>query len=211
MKRMLILLGMILATQPIFSADVATDNPKIEILRSDNYLERQKALLDLRNQRETDIRKLMNILEGSFPPEVKLDAARALGSFRAVEAVGALVNNMALELQAKPEPQGMFSWDEMKAGMWPVSTALERIGSPAIPALMEHIALSDDAKLMGKYVSILWTIDGYDIAKVRLQAAYQAEQNAERKVRLQSALRQLEEDNAAKLQSELRQKEADKK
>jgi HEAT repeat protein len=211
MKRILILLGIILIIQPILSAEVATNNPNIEILRSGSYFERQKALHDLSSQRETDIRKLMDILEGNSPLEVRVDAANALGSCRAVEAVDVLMNNLTLEFQPRAIINGLVSEEELRASSWPVSTALEKIGSPAIPALMQHIASSDDAKLMGKYVSILWNIDGYDIAKIRLQAAYQAEQSAERKVRLQDALRQLEEDNAAKLQSALRQKEADKK
>jgi HEAT repeat protein len=119
---------MILATQPIFSAELATNNPNIEILRSGNYFERQKALHDLRSQREMEIRELMDILEGNFPLEVRADAANALGSCRAVEAVDALVNNIALEFQPRAVINGLVTGEEIRASSWPVSTALERIG-----------------------------------------------------------------------------------
>ena len=166
----------------------------LELIQSNNFPDWQTALRTLHKQRQKIVRSLIATLDGQFPVDVKQEAARALGIYWAPEAMGSLINNLALDDIDAGYPHGIVSDDEMAdLSQPPVTTALIKIGWPAVPSLVECIATNDAPISTGKCVSIISVIEGHDIAKVRLEQALNAESNPERKSRIQAALHKLEE------------------
>ena len=148
----------------------------------------------LRNQslqREKNIRELVHILNDSNSPKgAKLFAAYYLGEMHAVEAVDILAANITLEL-GYPVSGGLYEMEPEWNGA-PAQSALWRIGSPAIPALMHNICDSTDDKVRRESLRTVCNIDvDKDIVKVRLQKALQAEKDPQKTARLQAALNAL--------------------
>ena len=79
--------------------------------------------------------------------------------------------------------------DELEARTRPVAMALQRIGIPAIPQLLDEIVRTDEVKTAGKCASLCRMIEGRDVAKFRLQGMLDRETDPKKKERLQSALR----------------------
>lgn len=75
---------------------------------------------------------------------------------------------------------------------YPAMDALVKIGSASIPALLRNLATSDDAKVRSLSLTVLCRIDGdKDISQLRLQKALKAENDTQRRTRLQAAFKML--------------------
>lgn len=167
-------------------------------LTSTNERVRLLAATEQHAQRSDLIEQLLAITAGTNSFDTKMHAVLVLGEYRAAEAVPFLVENVEREADWLRNSRGLFMSPtsfhrenyEYQTG--PITAALTKIGLPAIPALIEHIAASSDAKLAAKYASILSTIDGPEMAKIRLKMASDAETTAERKLRLQDAVKTIE-------------------
>lgn len=174
----------------------ATLDGCLKLIQSSNDFERNRVVVIFDNQRKKAIRSLIATLDGQFPLEVKLDAARALGQYRAPEAVAVLVKNLQLEIAFEKQSHQILSGldtDEQHAfRLKPISTGIEKLGSPAIPALLGCLVANDDAKVRELSLKILYHIDGdKDIVQLRLQKALAAEKDSQKQARLQSALKSL--------------------
>jgi len=179
------------ASLPV-SLEKPTINVCLKLMQSTNALERREAIHDFSQQRQEIIHTLVDILNGQYEAEIKLDAARTLGLYQADEAVPALINNWLLEDQERQIIHGIVTDEEFQAIVWPISTALRRIGPPTIPPLIDCIANNPNIKIQKKALKILQQIDGdKDIVALRLQKAAKAETDAQKQARLQAALKTL--------------------
>jgi hypothetical protein len=163
-------------------------------LVSTNLNKRTAGLVELAHERDYIVLKLMEVLHGTHSDEVKRHAVAALGYYRAKEAAPWLVEH--LDMDNKFPVAGFRRHvppvvDALKA---PVSTALCAIGTPALPALGEKIAQTDDKAIQHACVGIWLGILDIEAAKPRLEYVLQMEKDPARKARIQSALEQLEKD-----------------
>jgi hypothetical protein len=169
-------------------------NKYLVSIQSTNVFSRQRAVLLLAQEREKLIKNLSDVLEGSASLEIKLEAARVLGKYRATEAVDILVKNLTLEDQGHQMLSGMVSEEDYEYLIYPVSMALEKIGNPSIDKLLEISAENDDPKMRTKILKILCRIEGdRDIVRLRLEKALKAEQNPQKQARLQAALKSVDD------------------
>lgn len=136
------------------------------------------------DHREQDIQELLNIFNnpktGDYP---KCCAAYYLGEMRASEAVDSLANQITLEpIVISHEPAYGYN---------PPVDALVKIGTPSIPAVIRNLAESEDEKVREFSMAVLYLIDAgdKDIVQLRLQKALDAQTDAAKKARLQSALK----------------------
>jgi len=198
-------LALLLLAQRCFCQTASTANPFAQpntndaifhSLTSSNFDARLNATVKLDTQRTETIQKLIAIADSTNSPDIKVFAVVVLGEYRAVEAVPVLLKNL--------------DWDWSRGGivlsgnedwavrLWPVSSALEKIGVPAVPALMDQIEGTDDAKMIGKCVSICEKIEGADVAQFRLQKALKTETDAQKRARLETALKAIGNGEAGK-------------
>ena len=173
-----------------------TNDAVFHALTSGDFIDRLNATVQLDAQRAETIHKLIAIADSTNSPEIKVHAVVVLGEYRAVEAVPALLKNL--------------DWDQLHGGiisstkedwalrLWPVSSALEKIGVPAVPALMDQIEGTDDAKTIGKCVSICEKIEGADVAQFRLEKALKTETDTQKRARLETALKVIGNGGAGK-------------
>jgi hypothetical protein len=144
----------------------------------------------------TDERKRLNteLLEIFKDPKTsnynQCSCAYYLGEMRASEAVDALAASITLELDTTHILIGGIPL----AAYDPAMNALVKIGSPAIPALIRNLAESDDAKVRGLSLQVIYRIEGdKDIVQLRLQKAFAAEKDSQKQTRIQLALKALAE------------------
>jgi hypothetical protein len=72
-------------------------------------------------------------------------------------------------------------------------SALMRIGNPSIPAVIGNLEQSDDVKVRELSLAVLNYIDNdKDITQLRLQKALAAQNDGQKMMRLQGALKALE-------------------
>jgi len=72
--------------------------------------------------------------------------------------------------------------------------ALVKIGNPSIPVVIQNLEDSDDVQVRELSVTVIHRIEkDKDIAELRLQKALEAQTDAKKKARLQSALKSLAE------------------
>jgi hypothetical protein len=76
-------------------------------------------------------------------------------------------------------------------------TAVLKIGSPALPALVKNLESSDDADMRRSSLEAICEIDGKDkdLSQFRLREAIQRQTDSKKKERLQSALQILLNDS----------------
>ena len=78
----------------------------------------------------------------------------------------------------------------------PAADALVKIGSPAIPAIIQNLRESDDSVVRDFSVKVLCKIEGDTaVAQFRVRRAMELEEDPARKARLQGATEQLRELN----------------
>jgi hypothetical protein len=118
-------------------------------------------------------------------PNKRYFAAQYLGIMHANQAVNILASNI--------EVMPPVSWNENQipdCGIHPVSDALVNIGSIAIPALINNLAVSDSNNFRAYSLECLLQIEGNDkdIVSLRLRKAIDNVSDPIKKARLQSAL-----------------------
>jgi hypothetical protein len=172
------------------------DDKVVAVINSFNYnhtpdpnADWGKIFLDAPKHRQLIIQSLLGIFNDPksrvYIP--KCYAAYFLGVMRASEAA----NSLAAQISVQPPPFGMM---EPGCGADPVPTALVAIGTPSIPAVIQNLAESDDAKVRELSLKVLYRIEGdKDIVQLRLQKALAAEKDSQKQARLQSALKSLAE------------------
>ena len=136
-------------------------------------------------QREQLITSMLTILSTSDSVALKENAVVILGEYRAVEAVPFIVNNLQMDEGWHGQIRGQFLPDDWQR---PMSIALLKVGAPAVPALLDKIAETNDDAVRAKCVSICSAIEGRDVAEFRLQKLLKSEVDATKKQRIQAAL-----------------------
>lgn len=164
-----------------------TNNDVFQMLVSKEWRSRLDATEQLDRKREEMIQYLLKIVAGTNTAEVKANSIVVLGEYRAVEAVPFLLKLLGEE----PNHGGIIqpSRESSEVRFNPVSGALQKIGMPAIPALIEKIKETDDPKMIMKCVSICEKIEGADVMQFRLQRTIKNETDAQKKVRLELAVK----------------------
>lgn len=160
---------------------------------------RRNAAVELDEKRREMVQKLIAIINSTNSAKVKVHAVIVLGEYRAPEAVPVLVQHLEWDDAARGGfYNGLIREEEIEEKCCPVSMALEKIGMPAIPALLDRIVGTDDAKIIEKCVSICRTIEGREVTQFRLQGLLAKETDPKKKARIVSALEALEKKKAGK-------------
>jgi hypothetical protein len=163
----------------------------LESIISTNRDIRLRAATRLDDQRRQLVKQLIVILNSTNADSVKLEAVVVLGEYRAVEAIPILVQHFEWD-DASPRGGIHALWrEEVEDTGYPVDEALDNIGMPAIPALLDKITETDDAEIVGKCVTICQHIEGLEVTRFRLQALLDKETDLKKKERIQSALEAL--------------------
>ena len=125
----------------------------VKALRSQDRKVRDACVDDLLGRRAALIRRLSRLIDpgyaGQYRDETRCAAAYLLGELRAVEAVPVLARALADE----PGPIVSSKFDDHD--MMPVTTALYKIGLPAVMAMIENILTSDERGLRSRSLSLL--------------------------------------------------------
>jgi len=145
-----------------------------------------KLVQDAFAHRQKIIQELLNIVNN---PQsnlyVKCCAANCLGEMRASEAAESLAAQITIN---PPGDMGGFHFVPTGGYMTAVS-ALIKIGTPAIPAVIRNLAGSDDEQVRAWSLTVLNTIDGdKNVVQLRLQGFLEKETDQIKKDRIQSAL-----------------------
>ncbi len=180
-------------TEADLSAAKGSHKEQVELLVSTNWESRLRTVEELDAERKELVRGLLSILDGTNSDHVKVNAVIVLGEYRAVEAVPVLVDHLDWDGAAHG---GFFNArvakEEVELKTAPVSSALIKIGTPAVPRLLAKIAETDDTNTVMKCLSICQSIEGRDLVRFRLQALLSKEDGEQRKQRFQAALATLE-------------------
>jgi len=136
------------------------------------------------DQRRQLIVRLLNIFrDGTASDDQKCTAAFYLGQMHASEAVDDLATNITM-----PPVRSDFIQTVMPS----IPVALVKIGTPAIPALIQNLQESDDAKVRELSLKVLYTIEGdKDVVQFRLQKTSSVQTDQAKKLRLQAAISSL--------------------
>jgi HEAT repeat protein len=113
-------------------------------------------------------------------------AAYYLGEMRVPEAAEDLAAEITLGLDMEYEGYRIPS----EAFMSPASTALVKIGSPALPALVKNLENSEDSSVRMASLVAIYAIDGKDkaITQFRLNRAMNGQSDAKKKARIAASL-----------------------
>ena len=140
----------------------------------------------------------MKTLAGPYSDDVRMAAARTLGQYRASESVSLLVANLELERHvASAGPTGMSELyageQEMSSRVFPLTVALEKIGEPAVPAVIGRIKVTDDVPTVLKLVSLGCEIEGQEVTQFRMQGELEKEHETKTRGRILLALQMLDD------------------
>jgi hypothetical protein len=141
-------------------------------------------------QRDEIIKELLTIFnDPKSADSVRAFAAYRLGVLRAAEAAESLAGRITFKLIVA----GSLHVQESPWWNDPAASALIAIGVPAIPAVIQNLAESNDEAIRSKSRQVLIGIEGgdKDITALRLQKALNAEKNVPKRERLQKALEEL--------------------
>lgn len=133
------------------------------------------------DQRKASIRELLSFLDDEQVfkkrPQQAAQAVSLLGELRAQDAVPILLEHLDF-LPVKP-------WHGEGVRDFPCAVALARIGSAAVPRVVQLVAADENADWLG--VQILLRVDGRAVTCARLQIAAERARDAGRKERLVKA------------------------
>jgi HEAT repeat protein len=173
---------------------ISQEDP-VEALVSTNHVFRLRAVRALEEQRRQLISKLMAILQSTNSVKVKFDAVMVLGAYRASEAVPFLVDHLEWDDLADGTRDNVFSL-ESREGVreleGPVKYALMDIGLPAIPALLDRLKETQDARIRSRCVWIAACIEGTDVLQSSLEELLRNSTDQKGRELHQSALQDLE-------------------
>lgn len=181
MKNVLIGLSVLLLCSATLRGE--SEMKPVDLIKSEEPEKRIQGMKTLRQARQDVIQALIPILDGQFSAEMKEDAAKVLGEYRAVEAIDVLVRN--IELDIRPRFIKGFLKDE---DMHPISHALVKIGTPAVPAILTKITQTDNQALLKRCAQICLEIEGRDIAEIVIKRHSEKQTAADAKQRLTQAL-----------------------
>jgi HEAT repeat protein len=129
----------------------------IDRLLSKKLLTRNRAVNAILRDRQSVIEQLIPLIDPAnaekYPDETRVVAAYLLGELRAVEAVPVLSQVIA----DPPGPRYVIDGSRYD---YPVTTALVKIGRPAVPAMIKNLETSDDRAVRGISLGVLSQILG---------------------------------------------------
>jgi len=169
--------------------DVSVEKP-LEGLVSTNYGEGGGAAVVLDRQRAELVNRLLAICNSTNSVRVKGLAIIVLGQYRASEAVPFLVQHLEWDNSIDMMLNGGWPRNsvESTAAMSPVAHALVDIGVPAISAVLDKIAETDDLKIIERCVRVCRAAEGPEVTRFRLQGRLEKETGQKQKDRFKSAL-----------------------
>jgi HEAT repeat protein len=171
-----------------------SQNDSLELLISTNKETRFSAATQLENERKKIVDNLMGILASTNSNDVKMAAVFTLGEYRAAAAVPFMVDHLEWDRTNTLYPDRSIiasqsvSADNFEYVMEPVSSALHKIGAPAVPALLEKITQTDNNDLMFMCVEVCRSIEGHDVTQYRFQSILDKTNDPQKKERVQAAL-----------------------
>jgi hypothetical protein len=145
----------------------------------------------LEAQNKRLVRELVRIVSDPKSPNLaRCFASYFLGETRVPEAAGALANEITLTMDFSGLQIDMLP----SITEHPAMDALIKIGCPSIPVVIRNLGDSDDALVRDVSLKVLYRVEGdKEIARLRLQHALDAQKDAKKQARLQSALKSLSE------------------
>lgn len=149
--------------------------------------DRLALLNDLARERQRLEGQLLTWL-GSSSPDVQMSAAYLLGKYRMTEGLHYLVPMIGLRNPDVTKPSHQLPI----FGEYPVYAAVVRIGPPALPQLMKHIAEDDEQERRRLCALAVHGIYGKKIAIVILGSAETEATDPEVKARFAEAIRIVE-------------------
>ncbi|MGD1085514.1 MAG: hypothetical protein ABSA47_12310 [Verrucomicrobiota bacterium] len=174
-----------LSSQPM-SPEAALD-----ALVSTNRSERLNAVRALNTPRVQLAARLMAILNSTNSDAVKVDAVIVAGQEHIDQAIPWLVRHFNLDDVYPRQMSYMGSLRGIGEALLEsesVSGALWKIGLPAIPALLDRIAETDETNITAKCVLVCYRIEGRDLTQFRLQQFADLATDQKTRDRIQSAI-----------------------
>ncbi len=159
-------------------------------LGSTNRDARVSAVDALNSERRQMATRLLDIINGTNSGAAKVDAVIVVGRNRFTEAIPSLVHHFELDDVYPPLSGGStFTPRALSLESGPkVSDALMHIGEPAIPALLDRLAESEDTNVIARCVRVCYRIEGGDMTQVRLQQLKNLATDQQMKARIGSAI-----------------------
>jgi hypothetical protein len=146
---------------------------------------RDKALWTINEDQYRLEESLIREFAGATDPDAKIAAAYLLGMYRVSRSATLLASEIGLTEQHVRRTREWL-WD-----LHPVAEALEKIGAPAIPALLENLATMDEVEVRRLSLRTLSTIEGIAAARSRLEQRIATTTDAQQRSRLLQAFRTL--------------------
>jgi hypothetical protein len=162
----------------------------LESLGSTNRSVRLNAARELNIARMDLANKLARILNSTDSDSVKVDAVIVAGRERIDQVVPYLVGHFELDDVYPRRTRGSTrtSAEEKLESDLVVSGALWQIGLPAIPALLDRIAETDETNILAKCVLVCYRIEGRELTDFRLLHFADMAADPIKKGRIQSAI-----------------------
>lgn len=146
--------------------------------------ERTLLLHEVAWERQRVFTALIRRLDSSSA-EARVHAAFLLGHWHLEQAAPHLARKLTLRDDKAAERPPVWFWGE-----YPAQEALVRLGSAAIPSVIEVLATSDDATSRRLALLVVRSVDG-TLAQARLSQARDDEGDRDRRRRLERALAEL--------------------
>ena len=203
MRQILLLTAFLMMVPRILVAEDASPSQPVDAKNADtNIIERLLsrersarlgAAAELDSQRTHLVEKLISVLESTNSDAIKIDAVIVLGEYRATKAVPVLLRNLQLEPNAKKlvSVNSSDPSEALEEVSLPVTTALTKIGVPAVPSLLDRIVEMDDTNLTRKCLAVCVSIEGEEVTQFRLKELMEMVSDQKEKARVQYALETL--------------------
>jgi len=177
----------------------------LDCLRSTDIHDRARGKNQIRKERRSLVRALVQMVlsesggQENGPMETrpwlssKHVAITLLGELRAEESIWVLMGN--LTYRVKPLFGGMVETVSV-SGQFPAAKSLAKIGSPAVPAILNRLRRTEEPLERHLCVWILMAIDGRDVARFRVEKAIEeCRSYLPLKAKLEAALEYFEKEN----------------
>jgi hypothetical protein len=153
---------------------------------------RAHASAEILKRRDADIDALMQLLQRKLAGDDRQgtvkDVMLLLGKLRAVRAVPILVHNLKYEVFYKNTKRPQTTED-----LYPAVNALIDIGSPSLNPILERLRREDDAIVTKAGVAVIRGVLGERLASALVKEEAGAEQSPDRKRRLETVARAIQE------------------
>lgn len=147
---------------------------------------RDRLLVQTDEQRSALLAGLMKHVGTSSSKNVQAAAIYLIGRHRLSNGVGTLAEYIDLDAAGAPSPGPEPLWER-----YPAMEALINIGRPSIPGMIELLSTDDHELRRDLAVKVIRYVEDAQIATLILERADAAEADANRKARLQDALKRL--------------------